>query len=120
MGLSCRGEDPVRQSVASSDINYDQLRDQLKQNNALKGKVDFLREQASINMKMALMKVPEKWRTSLDPKNSNYQSNTIEDKMYHTDRNVIRGSVKSFSGAAVTQQTASNWKTVGITGGTSS
>ena len=31
-------------------------------NNALKQKVDMLREQAAINMKMALMKVPESWQ----------------------------------------------------------
>ena len=52
MGLSRRDEESekIRQSIASSEINYDQLRDQAKQNSHLKLKVDSLREQATINM----------------------------------------------------------------------
>ena len=52
MGLSKRDEEEaaLRQSTVSSEINYEKLRDQAKQNSYLKSKVDSLREQASINM----------------------------------------------------------------------
>ena len=49
----------------AKEVNYDSLRDQQRDNNALKQRVEMLREQASINMKMALMKVPETWSSSL-------------------------------------------------------
>lgn len=39
-----------QQIQASGVVNYDSLRDQLRDNNALKQKVEMLREQATINM----------------------------------------------------------------------
>ena len=53
MGLASKKDEEVndiRQSVASSEINFEKLRDQAKHNSSLKLKVESLREQASINM----------------------------------------------------------------------
>lgn len=85
MGLTRPEDDQSYQSVGGSEVGYDQLRDQKKQNQSLRLKVDLLREQASINMKMALMKVPEKWQSSIDIKRQTNQTSNV--KMFYTKTN---------------------------------
>ena len=41
---------PASTTAGGGEVNYDSLRDQQRDNNALKQKVEMLREQASINM----------------------------------------------------------------------
>ena len=48
--ITRRGDRKVRDSMNSNELNYETLKDQQRHNNALKQKVDLLREQASINM----------------------------------------------------------------------
>jgi len=49
MGMK-RPKQKQKQSVSSSEVNFEELLNKQKQNNTLKQKVDVIREQASINM----------------------------------------------------------------------